>query len=654
MSPKNRPYEQFGSLLLFKRLESDGLGDLWRAGRIEGSALGGTVAVRRLLNGSREALTASAQAAQPLAPLLTGTTFAKDQEIDVVDGVPCIIHEYAGGRSLRHIVDRSRGGTNASANPIPIDQAIVIAEKIALSLATTADLRYLGKNLAHGALIPQFVWISDEGETRVAGQQLGAGLLASLTDPRIAADIGRYFAPEYQSSGAISKTTDVYSLGAILYLLLTGSEAPEATGGSAFSQTVRAARTTAGQPLPEELRPILEKSLAIDPAQRFASIADMKQAITAITHGGKYSATTFNLAFYLSTLLKKEMEGEALDRERESKVSLAPYLTPTPSPIATMAPPPPIVEERPMFGSVETPRSNRTSMMGIAAAVVVLAAAGAFFLLRRSGTPPSTATVPRPAAVEAAKPANVPPPVVTVAAAPSDSVATATNPATNPATTDPAAAKKAFEAAVQRKLQEEMLKLQSDYNQKLKQQQSKNAPVQVVSSAPPPSRRAPVESLDSPAASLDQRRVSGGRSDPAMAAAAPLPATPSSVSPSSSQSSSSQQSAPVPAPVVAASATKEGDVIDMEQLDSAPQPLSPIRADYPRLAMQQRVRSTVILSALISETGSVLEVKILRGDPRFGFNDAAMRAMKSARFTPPIKDGKHVRTWRPQTFAFSL
>ena len=52
----------------------------------------------------------------------------------------------------------------------------------------------------------------------------------------------------------------------------------------------------------------------------------MKQAISALSNSGKYSATSFNLAFYLSTLLKKEAESENIDREKESKVNVAPYL----------------------------------------------------------------------------------------------------------------------------------------------------------------------------------------------------------------------------------------------------------------------------------------------------------------------------------------
>src|SRR3954452_4842743 len=110
MSAKNRPYEQFGSFILFKKLETDALGDLWRAGRVDNGQLGTVMAVRRLLGGNRAGLVASAGEAHNLVPLLAGTTFAKDQSIDVANGIPFVAHEYAGGRSLRHIVDRARGG----------------------------------------------------------------------------------------------------------------------------------------------------------------------------------------------------------------------------------------------------------------------------------------------------------------------------------------------------------------------------------------------------------------------------------------------------------------------------------------------------------------------------------------------------------------
>lgn len=634
MPARNKPYEQFGAFILFKRLEADALSELWRAGKIEGSQIASTVALRRFTGGDRAALTAAAATARNVVPQLSGTSFAKNQTVEVINGVPCIAHEYGGGRSLRHIVDRARGGTGTTPNPIPIDQAIIIAERVALSLATTSEMKMDGNRLVHGALIPQFIWILDDGEIRVAGQQFGSGLLASLSNGAVAAEIGRYFAPEYRSSGLSSKTTDVYSMGAILYLLLTGAEPPDPVTSSAFAQTVRAAKTPSGAAVPDDLRLVLEKSLAIDPAARYASIADMKQALSGLAHSGKYSATTFNLAFYISNLLKKEMEGESIDRDREGKVNLAPYLE---------APPerPAEVDYAPTFAGMAPERKSRMPLAVAAGVALVAIGAGAFYMLgshKNQAAPATSSVVAAQTIAPQPKPAPVTQPLVA-------STGTAADPATTSAA-DEAARKKAFEEAVQQKLQEEMTKLQQDYLRQLKQSQSKNAPVQVAASAPPPApvRTATREETPS-AAQLDQQRSVRPETQTTAAPVVPQP--------SAAAITQTQPAAPQPQPA-AASTVREGDVVDMNELDATPKIVRAVSPAYPPIALSQRIQTTIFVSVLISERGDVADVKVLKGDKRFGFEDAALRAVRAIRFTPPTKDGKRVKTWFAIPIKFTL
>ena len=657
MAARNKPYDQFGPYILFKKLEADALGDSWRAGRIDGTQLGATVALRRFTGGQRNALAANAQAVEPILPRINGTSFARDQHSGVIDGIPFIAFDYAGGRSLRHIIDRARGGKEQQPNPLPLDQAIVIAEKVALSLATMADLRdAAGTRLSHGALIPQFIWISDDGEIRVAGQQLGSGLIASLGDPKVAADIGRYFSPEYRSSGEAQKNTDVYSMGAIVFLLVTGQEPPDAATASAFAAATRAARTMTGAPIPDDIRVILDKSFNLDPSMRFASIGDMKQAITALANSGKYSATTFNLAFYLSSLLKKEMETEAADREKESKVSVAPYVeTPrTPAPAMPAAAPAPAAPEHAFsFGATEEPQKKSKAPLAIAAAVVVIAGvAGAWMMLGKSRTQAEPAQVVAAQAVPVApKPVQqvIPEPI---AVTPEGTVpASATTTAT--ALTPEELQKKAFEDAVKAKLQAEMMKLQEDFTADLKKQQSKNAP---VATAPPPveTAAAPAPADERPvmtAAQLDQQRreqqASADTTRPATAVPAPVQTQ------AQTQTAAPQPAIAAPAPAPQARvAVREGDVVAVGELDVMPRITRPVRPVYPPMAVRQKITAQILLTVLVSETGEVLDVRILRGEPRFGFNDAAIRAMKATRFSSPMKDGKRVRTWLPQSFDF--
>jgi len=98
---------------------------------------------------------------------------------------------------------------------------------------------------------------------------------------------------------------------------------------------------------------------------------------------------------------------------------------------------------------------------------------------------------------------------------------------------------------------------------------------------------------------------------------------------------------------------REGDVIDVNELDTIPKALGTIRPSYSPIAQRQRVEGTVLLTALISETGQVLDVRVLKG-VGFGLDEAAARAMKTTRFSPAMKDGKRVKTWFPQQITFKL
>ena len=650
MAARNKPYEQFGPYILFKKLEQDSLGDLWRAGRIEGGQLGATVALRRLSGGDRAAMAASAEAASRILPQLTGSSFARDQVAGVADGLPFLAWDYAGGRSLRHMIDRGRGGKDVQPNPLPIDQAIVIAEKVALSLATTGELRD-GSNgrLSHGALLPQFIWISDDGEIRVAGQQLGAALLAAVQhDPKIAAELGRYMAPEYRTSGQAPKTADVFAMGAVLFLLVTGQEPPDAMTASAFVSAVRAAKTTAGTPIPDDIRVVLDKSFNLDPSMRYGSMADMKQAISALAHGGRYSATTFNLAFYLSNLLKKEMEAEAVERDKEGKLNLAPYLeAPKPAPVPVAAPVSPQRAPAPAFAAPVAESKPKSRLPLAIAAVVALAAVGAggWLLLGGKSVPAATTTAATaqlvtPAAAPPQKAPELPEPIVV------GSTTTATT------TVDPDAQKKAFEDAVKAKLQAEMMKLQNDYMEQLKKQQSKNAPV-VAAPVPSTAASAPAaeERPTMTAAQLDQQRRAEALRQEEMQAAPPPVAAPVQTQSAAPAVVQPAVSTPAPAPVQTVT-VREGDVVDLASLDAPPRATRPITPMYPPIARQQKIAATVVVTALVNERGEVTDVKLLRGVNRFGIDEAALRAMRSARFTPPMKDGKRVKTWMPQTIEF--
>jgi len=296
-----------------------------------------------------------------------------------------------------------------------------------------------------------------------------------------------------------------------------------------------------------------------------------------------------------------------------------------------------------MIGEALEPKKSKMPM-AVAAGVVLLAAgAGAYMMFGRSGTQAEPTQVVKAQAIPTA------PPVQRIISQPIAVTpeGTVTGGVTTTAATDTAAAqKKAFEDAVAAKLQAEMMKLQDAFTADLQKKQAKNAP---VTTAPPPQETTPtqVAADDRPApsaAQLDQQRRDT-RSEVAEtrpAAPAPVPA----------QTAAPQPAVAAPAPAPQVSTVREGDVVGVGDLDVVPRMVRPVKPVYPALALRQNVGATIVLTVLVSETGDVLDVRVLRGEPRFGLNDAAIRAMKATRFSPPMKDGKRVRTWFPQSIDF--
>jgi periplasmic protein TonB len=214
---------------------------------------------------------------------------------------------------------------------------------------------------------------------------------------------------------------------------------------------------------------------------------------------------------------------------------------------------------------------------------------------------------------------------------------------------DPEAQKRAFEQAVREKLQAEMMKLQNAFMAELRAKEA------AASTPAPPARSQPIaeqpavqpaeDRATMTAAEFDQQRRESRQAAELTAPAVEQTATMPPSAPA--------QAAVTPPAQPVANSIRPGALVDAGTLDSVPRPLRPVRANYPAIAARQKISATIILTALISEEGEVLDVRVLLGDARFGLNDSAVRAIRGTRFSPPMKDGQRVRTWLPQTIEFN-
>ena len=101
--------------------------------------------------------------------------------------------------------------------------------------------------------------------------------------------------------------------------------------------------TGEASPLPKPLHELLSRALARDPAGRFASITEMRKAIDTLLFSGDFTPTTFDLAFFMHTLFRDEMERESKAIEEARRADYREFLEEKSAP-AMPAPPPAPVE----------------------------------------------------------------------------------------------------------------------------------------------------------------------------------------------------------------------------------------------------------------------------------------------------------------------
>ena len=212
----------FGHYLLTAALGEDALGRTYRAIRVAEER----VFVRlRLLESpelSAEAMLVAIEENGEVHEFLKNAAIARGVEMDAVDGLPYVAWSETNGRTLDALIAKCR----SAARRIPVEHALLIAEKVATALDHAYNTTIDGDRTLHGLVWPPFVGISDDGEIRLGGFGLAPGVLASLRKPRIARELAPYLAPEQRDLAAATRNSDVYSVGVLLLELLTGQPPP--------------------------------------------------------------------------------------------------------------------------------------------------------------------------------------------------------------------------------------------------------------------------------------------------------------------------------------------------------------------------------------------------------------------------------------------
>ncbi len=679
--------EKFGKLVLLEETESTGLGPEYRAARLGTAGLEKIVTILRLkpaISGHPDLARALMDQAK-VAAQLQNPNVLKILGIGKVEQSYYISHEHVEGKSLGVILDRCR----QESFPLAVEHALLIASKVASALEYAHGRRNdTGARYFHGLLTPWCVLVSYEGEVRLKGfGQWPSHLREAGVLP---AEDFRYLAPEQASGGAGDPRSDVYSLGAVLYEALTGQGPDGSDLGARVAGATLMSPTGDDAQLPKPLAEILRKSLAGDPGARYGEMQDMRKAIDTLLFSGDFSPTTFNLAFFMHSLYREDIEREARALQEDQQASYVEFLTEEPragAPPSTktepidarlLAPhgaaeaataPEPASSPAPAGGpAAPLPHESSPGLTAKAAAagftfhrgekgsktplylglgaVLVLGAvgAGAYHLLGRAAPPapeaPPVTTLSPAAAAAIERVKELEEKLAALEKEKAEAETKAAEDAKRKIESQAAAKGQQVDPAALQKAQEEARRRAKDEQERRQQEElrrladQKRAEEERLAEE---RRHAEEAARAADAAGAEQARIEAERAAQA-ATATPPPTT------------------QAPAPPATVAGLKPGTLVNLSDpgvippvVERAPAPV------YPPIALRQHAEGAVELNVLVDEKGTVVDAQVVQGAPgRAGLNEAALDSVKRRRYRPATKDGVPVKVWMSVRVKFEL
>src|SRR5262245_47330069 len=247
--------------------------------------------------------------------------------------------EFVHGKDLRAIFDRVKQKTVDGQTAMPIAQAAFIIMKCCEGLDYAHNKRDAGSkelNLVHRDVSPQNVLISYEGEVKLIdfGIAKAAGKAGKTQQGILKGKFG-YMSPEQVRGLPLDRRSDIFSLGIVLYELLTGERL--FVGESDFStlEKVRNVEilppSTYNRRIGDELERIVMKALAKDVDDRYQNAIDLHDDLQAFMYTAGEFYSRKDLAAWMKKVWAKEIEEESAKLEQYRQM-------PVPAPVAPQAP----------------------------------------------------------------------------------------------------------------------------------------------------------------------------------------------------------------------------------------------------------------------------------------------------------------------------
>jgi serine/threonine-protein kinase len=205
---------------------------------------------------------------------------------------PYIVLEYVAGESLNRILAREK--------KLSPSKALQLAEEIAEALDYAHE-----QGVVHRDIKPGNILVTEDGHAKIADFGIAKLNLAHFTLPGRVMGTPAYMAPEQLSGEGVDGRSDLFSLGVILYAMVTGHSPFQ--GNSATTVCFKVANrepvaaTAFDLTLPPELDAVISRAMAKNPEERYQTGAAFAEDLRQLQQLFQVGSTTTSLQAAMST-----------------------------------------------------------------------------------------------------------------------------------------------------------------------------------------------------------------------------------------------------------------------------------------------------------------------------------------------------------------
>ena len=226
------------------------------------------------------------------------------------DGLHYIVMEYIEGITLKTYIEKK--------GRLTFKEAVSIAIQVGRGIEAAHN-----KNIVHRDIKPQNIMISTEGKVKV----MDFGIARAATSNTIHSDVMgsvHYSSPEQARNGFIDGKSDIYSLGIVMYEMVTGRVPFD--GDTTVSIAIQHLQEEMVPPsayapdLPISLEKIILKCTQKSPSRRYQNIGDLIQDLKkALVHPNEDFVTVVPLMNQDKTRVISEQELNQIKRKQEDE-----------------------------------------------------------------------------------------------------------------------------------------------------------------------------------------------------------------------------------------------------------------------------------------------------------------------------------------------